>query len=92
MNSSLPLTVLIGGPLDGSRWVVDNTPDPLLHFDVPMSGYVRYVASRPLFHGAPAERRVFYVHRELSEPRLHALIEAAWQDGVPLVADGRRGE
>lgn len=86
---SLPVTLLLGGPLEGMRWAVDNAAVPLLRFDVPTGGYVRYVAMRPVPIIDPVPARVFYVYEELSAERIDALIALYWQDGAPLISDPR---
>ena len=85
MPRSLPVTLLLGGPLEGMRWPVDNAAVPLLRFDVPAGDYVRYVASRPATPGDSVCARVFYVHKDVSPECLQVLLDKHWEEGAVVI-------
>lgn len=87
MSHSLPVTLLLGGPLEGMRWAIDNAAVPVLQFDVPAGGYIRHVARRPVMVDDTVEARVFYVHEDVSKDRARLLTEANWQEGAPMIPD-----
>lgn len=87
MSRSLPVTLLLGGPLEGMRWAVDNAAHPVMQFDVPAGDYVRHVATRPAGAAGTVSARVFYVHKDVSAERIQTLIDWYWQEGAPVVAN-----